>query len=157
MTKKWLPLTYSPKIEPVLNKEITQTIRIKSKYHIGDQIAFYGWEGRPYRSLWSFRTPYWRLYYVKNITILNAGIIAGFDREEFDPEFKEERYGDSNYRATLWLWDELNWLAQKDGIVPNLYKPEYLGYELREILCDMNGSMAWSESGVEAQVIRWKP
>jgi hypothetical protein len=158
MTKRWLPLTYKPKIEPVCKKEITQTIRVGSTYKVGDEIAFHGWENKPYRSPWSFRTPYFLLNYVKNITILEKGIIGGFDRWDFDPDYKEGKYGDTTYRATLWLWEELNWLAIKDGIKPlGCDNSELLGFELERILWSLNGRKPWPKNGTEAQIIRWIP
>ena len=62
--KHILPLTYEPKIPDVLNGKCTQTIRpisyTKPK-NKGDLVMFHGWLGKPYRSKWSFRTPYWEI------------------------------------------------------------------------------------------------
>lgn len=64
MTKHILPLTYEPKIPGVISGKITQTIRpfnsTKQK-KVGDLIMFHGWTGKPRRSKWSFRTPYWKI------------------------------------------------------------------------------------------------
>ena len=62
--KHILPLTYEPKIPDVLSGKCTQTIRpisyTKPK-NKGDLVMFHGWEGKPYYSKWSFRTPYWEI------------------------------------------------------------------------------------------------
>lgn len=62
--KHILPLTYEPKIPDVRSGKCTQTIRpisyTKPK-QVNDLIMFHGWSGKPYRSKWSFRTPYWRI------------------------------------------------------------------------------------------------
>jgi hypothetical protein len=73
--KKILPLTYEPKIDGVINGTIRQTIRKGWKYKVGDQIAFHGWEGAPYRSKWSFRTGYFTLKEVIDIVVEDSGII----------------------------------------------------------------------------------
>lgn len=54
--KRILPLTYPPKVGPVREGKYTQTIRPGRKFRIGDLVMFHGWEGKPYRSKWSFRT-----------------------------------------------------------------------------------------------------
>ena len=60
--RKWnLSLTYEPKIQPVIDGTCTQTIRTVGKAgrkSVGDLISFHGWQGRPYRSSWSWRMPY---------------------------------------------------------------------------------------------------
>ncbi|MFA5409888.1 MAG: hypothetical protein WC343_14035, partial [Bacilli bacterium] len=77
MTRKWnLPLTYAPKIPGVLDGTIRQTIRVGRKFSPGDLVSFHGWSGRPYRSTWSFRTPYAALKAVIPITIYPGGIEA---------------------------------------------------------------------------------
>ena len=55
------PLTYAPKIPGVLDGTIRQAIRVGQKLAAGDRILFHGWAGTPYRSKWSFRTPYFTL------------------------------------------------------------------------------------------------
>lgn len=68
-----LPLTYAPKIPGVLNGTIRQTIRKGRKFRVGDLIAFHGWEGKPYRSKWSFRTGYFEVVKVIDVTIDEDG------------------------------------------------------------------------------------
>lgn len=62
--KHILPLTYKPKIPGVINGKCTQTVRpisyTKPK-NKGDLLMFHGWSDKPYRSKWSFRTPYWEI------------------------------------------------------------------------------------------------
>ena len=72
----WLPLTYPPKIPGMLAGTIRQTIRVagKTRYMVGDQVAFHGWAGKPYRSPWSFRTGYFELKEVVPILIFPYGI-----------------------------------------------------------------------------------
>lgn len=64
MKKHNLALTCKDKIEEVRNYECTQTIRPRSDKkpkEVGDYVRFHGWEGRPYRSKWSWRTPYMKI------------------------------------------------------------------------------------------------
>ena len=62
--KHILPLTYEPKIPDVRSGKCTQTIRpisyTKPKKK-GDLVMFHGWSGKPYRSKWGWRTPYWKI------------------------------------------------------------------------------------------------
>ena len=74
MTKYNIPLTYKPKIPKVLSGECTQTIRAGRKFKTGDLISFHGWEGKPYRSKWSFRTPYYTVVNLVPIIIKKEGI-----------------------------------------------------------------------------------
>jgi hypothetical protein len=74
--KKILPLTYEPKIAGVIDGTIRQTIRKGWKYKVGDEIAFHGWEGKPYRSKWSFMTGYYTLTQVVNCVIKEWGMVC---------------------------------------------------------------------------------
>jgi hypothetical protein len=124
--RKWnIPLTYAPKIAGVLDGTIRQTIRVGRKFSVGDQVSFHGWEGKPYRSRWSFRTPYAPLKAVIPITIRPGGIAA--PRE---------------FRA----WSLLDEIARLDGIEPPT------GAELHRVLSALNPI---PEGGAEAQIIRW--
>ena len=69
------PLTYAPKIPGVLDGTIRQTIRVGQKLAAGDRILFHGWAGTPYRSKWSFRTPYFTLIAVIPIRIRPDGLL----------------------------------------------------------------------------------
>jgi hypothetical protein len=124
--RKILPLTYDPKIQAVLEGRCCQTIRLGSRFAVGDEIMFHGWEGRPYYSKWSFRTPYLPLEEVINIEILPDGI----------------RYIES---GVVTPWADLDDLAARDGIVPPT------GEALRDVLFGMH-----KISGpTPAQIIRW--
>jgi hypothetical protein len=131
MTRKWnIPLTYAPKIAGVLDGTITQTIRTGRKFSVGDLVSFHGWEGRPYRSKWSFRTPYAPLETVIPIQIRPDGIKT------------TGAYG-AYYR-----WSRLTLLARLDGIEPPT------GEALRDVLLGMHKT---PDEGIEAQILRWRP
>ena len=121
------PLTYAPKIRGVLDGTIRQTIRAGQKLAAGDRVLFHGWEGKPYRSKWSFRTPYYTLITVIPIRIRPAGLLF-----ESSGEFRP--------------WADLDDLAARDGIDPPT------GEGLRDVLLGMH---AVPESGVAGQILRW--
>jgi hypothetical protein len=134
MTRKWnLSLTYEPKIQPVINGKIRQTIRAvgkAGKKKEGDLISLHGWKGKPYRSSWSWRTKYTPITEIKNCSISERGID--------DLYFQGE--------TGFWDWDELDRLAEMDGIMPPT------GKTLKEVLVGKNNlSCDW----VECQIIRW--
>ena len=135
MIHKWnLPLTYTPKIQSVIDGSCRQTIRLVKKPHLkkheGDLIRFYTWSGKPYRSARTTITPYYLITEVKNCRISERGID--------DLLFMGE--------TGLWDWNELDRLAEMDGIVPPT------GETLRDILVEKNGI---SSDWISAQVIRW--
>ena len=124
--KKWnLSLTYLPKIAGVCDGSIRQTIRVGRKFGVGDLVSFHGWEGIPYRSRWSFRTPYVPLVAVIPIQICPGGI-------EMDGEYLP--------------WASLDNLARLDGIDPPI------GEALRDVLVT---TCKIGEDRIEAQVLRW--
>ena len=57
MAHHYKALTYEPKISGVRDGSIRQTIRPKPRreINVGDTITFHGWQGKPYRSPWSWR------------------------------------------------------------------------------------------------------
>lgn len=131
--RKWnIPLTYEPKIEAVRSGKCRQTIRIdvpepnEFKYHEGDQVSFHGWEGKPYRSQWSFRTPYFSLTHVINCMLYPWGL-------RVSSEFK---------------WDDetMDDLARWDGIDPPT------GIELKKVLESYHKI---PKDGIKAQILRW--
>lgn len=124
--KKILPLTYEPKIEGVINGTIRQTIRKGWKYKVGDQIAFHGWEGKPYRSKWSFRTGYYELTQVIDCTIYPHG-------------FRVTHF----HHWTDW---DVDAIARWDGIDPPT------GVELGRVLNELNKI---PQAGIYAQILRW--
>jgi len=124
--KKILPLTYEPKIDGVVKGTITQTIRKGWKYKAGDQIAFHGWEGKPYRTPWNFRTGYYTLKEVIPIMV-HVDEIWFLHREDV-----------TIYRE----YDALDELARLDGIDPPT------GEALRDVLLSMGCTG-------NAQILRW--
>ena len=126
---KFLPLTYEPKIPGVLDGSITQSIRIEKKlnFQVGDLIAFHGWEGRPYHSSWSFRTPYYPIVLAKPINIHEDFVYLPLSKRE------------------LYIGDPLlDRLAAKDGIEPAT------GKELLKVLHAMHGPGV-----LHGKVLRW--
>jgi len=127
--RKWnLPLTYRPKIARVASGEIRQTIRPGLKYTVGDWVAVHGWEGRPYRSRWTGRTPYFELKKVIDIVLFPEGI--------------------GNQWICLIPWGDraADELAQRDGIDPPT------GQELGRVLMEMHDL---PDDGMDFQVLRW--
>lgn len=121
------PLTYTPKIPGVLDGSIRQTIRVGRKLAAGDRVLFHGWEGKPYRSKWSFRTPYFTLLAVIPILIRPDGLLF-----------------ESNGEVRPWA--DLDEIAALDGIAPPT------GEGLREVLLGMHQV---PPSGVAGQIWRW--
>lgn len=141
--RKWnLPLTYEPKIQPVIDGTCWQTIRVcnisKSKKtpgsvirkSVGDLIRFYVWEGVPYRSKRKTITEYTPLKQVLNCIIYSWGIQVVGAKEP----------------AKWDMWQACA-LAELDGIIPAT------GEALRDVLIGKNGNIP--ENGWEAQILRW--
>jgi len=127
--RKWnLPLTYRPKIARVASGEIRQTIRPGLKYRVGDQVSFHGWEGRPYRSRWTGRTPYFRLNQIHPIKAYPAGV--------------------KSYSGDLLFWSNplMDRLAALDGIDPPT--GQKLGW-LFTTMYDL------PDNGMDFQILRW--
>lgn len=141
MRKHILPLTYAPKIPAVLDGRCRQTIRAGRKFKKGDLVMFHGWEGRPYHSKWSFRTPYWKIHTVWDIIVWKEGILF--------PEMKDH----SDYSPEMFReWECLDWLAFLDGITPAT------GEELGRVILEMNELVPTTNNllgELEMQVIRW--
>ena len=132
--------TYKPKIEGVKNGTITQTIRKIGKKPIreGDIISFHGWEGKPYRSKWSWRiktrvTTLFEIKFTKGSFFLSVGkcpsifgIIRPWVRFDIDD-------------------DAINKVAEKDGIIPST------GKELMNVLKNMG-----IDEGKICNIIIWE-
>lgn len=121
--------TYEPKIEAVRNGTCRQTIRPLGKRpaESGDIILFHGWEGRPYRSRWSWRLDV-HTNYVETVLISPKGI-----------SFINTIFGGNTFRE----WKQLDALAKYDGIES--------GKEMGKLfnkMYDLRG-------GKEFQIIRW--
>jgi hypothetical protein len=136
MTRWWnLSLTYEPKIQPVIDGTIRQTIRKvgkAGKKEEDDLISFHGWTGRPYHSQWSFRTPYKAIWMAEDILIIPTGMLH-YHNDKFQKEVNWDSY-------------EMNHLAIYDGIIPPT------GKALRDVLFSKNKI---PKEGIEAQIIRW--
>jgi hypothetical protein len=133
--RKWnLPLTYAPKIQPVTDGKIRQTIRPIGKNliekEVGDLIRFYIWTGRPYRSKRKTITEYMPLKEALALTIFPYGI-----------DFPSSLGGRDQAP-----WEDLDVLAAWDGIVPPT------GEALRDVLMSKNEI---PDTGIQAQVLRW--
>jgi hypothetical protein len=128
MAKHVKSITYKPKIEPVMGGRCKQTIRMKGKKQIrvGDIITFHGWQGRPYRSSWSWR----------KIVVVSEVIPAELSEAGMFID------------AILHAWT--SWyparLAEYDFIEPPT------GEALRDVLFGLNGA---PKEPVEYQIIRW--
>ncbi len=132
--KRFLPLTYKPKIPGVLAGEINQSIRVdheetKRDLQVGDHVAFHGWSGRPYHSPWSFRTPFCKVIEAHPISVRKDSIY-----------FSEEKL--------ILKSDDpvLDKLAALDGIEPPT------GRELIRVLHLMHGF-----GTLKGKVLRWDP
>ena len=127
--RKWnLPLTYEPKIQPVIDGYCRQTIRKGRKFHIGDWVRFYLWEGKPYRSKRKTITVYFELDTVQDIIISPHGF--GFEISD----------------AISWNHPIARLISKLDGIVPPT------GEALRDVLMSKNKIPPF---GIEGQIIRW--
>jgi len=125
--RRFLPLTYRPKIQAVLDGTITQSIRINTDLQVGDSIAFHGWSGKPYHSPWSFRTPYMPVRHAERITVRKDSIY-----------FPNEK--------VAVIAGDLNYLAALDGIEPAT------GEELIRVLHAMHGG-----GTLHGKILRWDP
>lgn len=134
MTRKpihrFLPLTYKPKIPGVLAGTINQSIRFDTDLQEGDFIRFHGWDGIPYRSKWSFRTPYLQLTTAMPVNIRKNDSF-------YFPE-TEEKYSQPS--------EFLNNLAAQDGIDPPTTE------ELIRVLRAMHGG-----GTLHGKILRWDP
>lgn len=138
MRKFNLPITYEPKIQPVIAGTCRQTIRaVKAgswKKEVGDLIRFYTWAGKPYHSKRTTITEYTLLIEVLSVKIFIAGL-------EFPP-FSEDEFTEDHFK----FWQNLDELALRDGIVP----PK--GVVLRNVILSKNKIPI---CGQEAQILRW--
>ncbi len=131
MTRKyWIPLIYTPKIPGLRVGKYIQTFRAGRRFKVGDLVAFHGWEGVPYHSNWSWRTPFWPLYQVDDILIFRDGIKTRIDID-----------------VLSWTHPLCDLLALLDGIDPPT------GAELQHVLTGMH---QLPDEGKEFQVIRWR-
>ena len=127
--KYYRSITYEPKIPAVRDGRCTQSIRIETNHKVGDIIVWHGWEGKPYRSKWS-----WRLEteLIEEISILIM------------------EYGIVRYKLGMlprfFVWEDLDYLAKLDFIDPPT------GLELKRVLFEKNKNIV----GKSGQILRWK-
>jgi hypothetical protein len=130
MTVHYIALTYEPKIAAVRQGTVRQTIRRVGKrvYRVGDKVVLHGWEGKPYRSPWNWRTEEFTLKEVEEVILDDEGV--------FIPG--------PNIR---WHWSTIyaDNLARLDGIVPPL------GISLQAVLSGKNGK-GWQ---TRYWILRW--
>lgn len=129
MKKHVLSLTYEPKVIPVLTGKCHQTIRLGRQFKKGDLIMFHGWAGLPYRSPWSFRTPY---YCIKEVVDIEITPDCMIDLKTF--------------AGMSWESPEMDEIARLDGIDPPT------GVELFRVLSRLNKI---PDTGVAGQIIRF--
>jgi len=127
--KRMLPITYKPKEAGIRDGSIRQTFRKDWKFIPGDEIGFYGWVGKPYRSKWSFKTEYFTVRSALPVVVSEDGI------EWYIASTPDEPVAFST-------WDKLNDVAKLDGIDPPT------GTALRDVLLS-NGVTG------KSQIIRW--
>jgi hypothetical protein len=136
MTTHNIAITYPPKIEPVHQGVIRQTIRPNSEAKpkkVDDIANLFTWTGKPYRSPWAWR----RREVIRQVVPMVA----------CDDHFLLCDQG--SLPARLAFWDEplADELARLDGIVPAT------GPELRAVLLGYHPVIA--AGGLGMQVIRW--
>ena len=142
-------ITYADKIEGVLNDYIRQSIRRITEAEVehdrhrrryvkpGDKIIWHGWQGRPYRSPWSFR---------KAVIVTEAIPITMFkDGFLF--------WNDDDTKGNFELWDSpiMDEISRLDGINPPT------GVELGKVLWKLNGNYMKQNclNFTRMQIIRW--
>ena len=133
MAHHYKALTYEPKIPGVRDGSIRQTIRPKPKVEVtvGDTITWHGWEGRPYRSPWS-----WRKDVVVTEVIPIMVSEGGYLWRPLDV---------AGHMPHAWDGAHTNTLAALDGIDPPT------GLALRDALKGKNGK-GWEGEYI---VIQW--
>src|SRR5688572_20117078 len=143
MTKHWLPLTYEPKIEAVFDGSCTQSIRLGSKYSVGDYVGYHLWEGLPYRSKWGRRT---KLMEIEEIIYINVAE-EGFTLESIALSHWITPPVKLDDAMVLWESSIADNIARRDFINPPT------GIALRDVLKSFHGEL----KGQPMQIIRWNP
>ena len=136
MSRHVMAITYEPKVFPLRYGGCRQTIRRIGKKNIsrGDVITFHGWQGRPYRSKWSWQKEvvvkevHWCIIHEEGIATrpFNERFISG-----------PVCHWEDNYCTQL---------AMHDFIVPPT------GEALRDVLFSLNGAPKMPEKYI---IIRW--
>jgi hypothetical protein len=161
-------LTYAPKIPGVLSGKITQTIRplpvspviynrptleqrekMRRKQKLGtvrpgDSILFHGWEGKPYRSPWS-----WRLKVQVDAVYFTKIYKEGIAR----PQLSEMELNTPTARLGFLPWSACDNLAWADGIKGGKTMGEVFNSMYR--LESYYGNAIDSKATKYFQIIRW--
>jgi hypothetical protein len=167
----WSALTYEPKIQAVIDSRCTQTIRPKWDKQVGDRIGFHGWEGRPYRSKWSWRAGPWEIIDIDNITVDENGI------RFFGEVCISEKRRPSQLNGKQFIFMRLDEIHYWDGSNPIIMSPltdpimvsddpsarldaiaekDFIDPPTREALRDVLKSMYGELDDSEMQIITWR-
>lgn len=144
MATYWKALTYEPKVQAVIEGSCTQTIRPGWNIEVGDMIGFHGWEGKPYRSKWTWRAGPYQVIESQHIRVYEDMILF-FPYECF-------RDGFSATFAPPWEHQHIYQLARDDFIAPRKGERSASGEGLKEVLKGFYGKL----EGQKFQVIKWK-
>lgn len=108
--KHVLALTYKPKIADVRDGICTQTIRPcgQRPKRKNDLIMFHGWSGRPYRSKWNWRTPYWKITDVIPIQIRSDCVMINPWVVDIERKMKQEEIEDLAERDGFNTYHEMH-------------------------------------------------
>ena len=134
MPKKYMVISYPPKIKPVNDGRCTQTIRKGNKINVGDIIEFHNWKDKAYRSKWINRFD----------VMVTEAIPIYIDDMLGIATLYSEKSNLLDWNA----WDSIfvNQLAKKDFIYP----PN--GEALKDVLFKLNDPPKRPE---QYQIIRW--
>jgi len=133
MTTHIMAMTYAPKVEGIKDGTIKQTIRVVNPnrpFQTHEKVIIHGWEGKPYRSPWS-----WRIETV----IVEAG--------EFNAYASGVADVNDNFRFHTWNSPVMDRIARLDGICPPT------GMALKEVLEEFHGK--FTDEPIRFQIIRW--
>jgi len=132
MSKRYITLKYEPKIKPVCDGEIRQTIRLNGRFRAGDYVVLHGWEGKPNNSKWSWRSRWYKLNRVIRCEVHPSGILVEVSKGCFE--------------VLVWESPEADELARLEGIIPAT------GVELGRVL---NQYYDIPETGMKGHILRW--
>ena len=134
MPKRYMAITYPPKIKPVNDGRCTQTIRKGDKINVGDIIEFHNWADKAYRSKWINR---FDVIVTEAIPIIIDDVLGIGLRYQPESNILNWNSWDGTY---------VNYLAELDYINPPT------GEALRDVLFKLNDAPKEPE---QYQIIRW--
>ena len=132
-----VPLSYQPKLDAVFDGRCRQTIRMGRRYRPGDEVLFFEWTGRPYRSKWGRR---------RRVTLTSALPITLRD-DSYVLHVTDRARSALPALPVSWSWPEADGLASRDWIDPPT------GEELRRVLESFHGP--FPRGGMVGQVLGW--